>query len=66
LIEQELTRYLRHDADSVTALAVGSDGTAMSQPAESGERVPQNLVGALIREARDKADAAGVVVIPRV
>jgi hypothetical protein len=64
--EQELTGYLGHDADTVTALAVGRDGTAMGQPAERSERTLQHFVGALIREARDEADAAGVVVIARI
>jgi hypothetical protein len=38
----------------------------MGQPAERSERTLQHFVGALIREARDEADAAGVVVIARI
>jgi hypothetical protein len=64
--EQELTGYLGHDADTVTALAVCRDGTAMGQPPKRGECTLQHFVGALVREARDEADAAGVVVIARV
>ncbi len=64
--QQETARYLRHDADAVAALAVGGYCSAMREAAERRECVGQHLVRRLIRDARDKSDAAGIVMKARV
>ena len=59
--QQKMARNLGHAAHAVAALPVRCNRAAMRKTAQRGQRIFQHLMRRLIRDARDKAYAAGIM-----
>ncbi len=63
---KEFVRNLHKDAGTVAGARIGADCAAVFQVAQDGQRVLDDLVRGLALDVGDEADAAGVLVEPRI
>ena len=66
LLPEEAVRHLHQDAGAVAGVDLASARAAMQQVDEQLQRLADDAVGLLALDVNDEADAAGVVLVPRI
>ena len=64
--DQELMRNLHQDTRAVAGQRITAAGPAMRQVVQHLQSLAHDIVGSLALDIDDEADAAGVVLVPRV
>jgi hypothetical protein len=59
--QQKFARHLRHDADAIAALAIGGNCSPVREAPQRGQGMSQHLMRRLIRDTRNKANAARIM-----
>ena len=65
-LAKETVRHLHQNAGAVAGVHLATAGAAMQQVDEQLQRLADDAVALLALDVDDKADAAGIVLVPRV